>query len=62
MDCAVLFVPWALKDCDGYAAKASGAFSNLMGLQLQSIHLQQNPKAAVENAEAIFIGGGTFPS
>lgn len=59
-DNTVLFVPWALKDWNGYAAKASGAFSNLMGLQLHSIHQHDNPKEAVEQAEAIFIGGGEF--
>ena len=53
----VLFVPFALHDRQAYAAKARDRFAK-MGLQLQSIHEQPDPVAAVEQAEAIFIGGG----
>jgi dipeptidase E len=53
----VLFIPYALLDYDGYAAKACERL-NRMGLQCDSIHRHQDPKIAVQEAEAIFIGGG----
>lgn len=53
----VLFVPYALHDRDGYAAKAAERFQS-MGYGLDAIHLEADPVAAVEAAEAIFIGGG----
>ena len=53
----VLFVPYALHDRDGYAAVARQKFE-AMGLGLDSIHESDAPKEAVENAEAIFVGGG----
>jgi dipeptidase E len=53
----LLFVPWALADRDGYAAKARERFS-AMGFGLDSIHDAEDPVDAVEDAEAIFVGGG----
>lgn len=53
----VLFVPYALYDRDAYAAKARARFES-MGVELDSIHEAPDPVAAVEAAEAIFIGGG----
>jgi dipeptidase E len=53
----VLFVPYALKDRDGYAETARAKFSQL-GYQLESIHRGPDPREAAENAETIFIGGG----
>jgi dipeptidase E len=53
----VLFVPYALKDRDGYAEIARAKFSQ-MGFALESIHRAPDARKAVENAEAIFIGGG----
>lgn len=53
----VLFVPFALFDCDGYAAKAQERFA-AMGYQLNSIHQCEDKQQAIEDAEAIFIGGG----
>jgi len=53
----ILFIPYALLDHEGYAAKASDRLSK-MGLQCESIHRHKNPKEAVQEAEAIFIGGG----
>jgi dipeptidase E len=53
----VLFVPWALADRDGYAAKARERFA-AMGLALDSIHEAPDPVDAVEDAEALFVGGG----
>jgi dipeptidase E len=53
----VLFIPHALKDRDGYAAKARIAFEE-MGFGLDSLHEASDPGRAVEKAEAIFCGGG----
>ena len=53
----VLFVPYALHDRDGYTAVARKRFEAL-GLALDSIHEFENPKEAVENAEAMYVGGG----
>jgi len=54
----VLFVPYALKDRDGYAETARKAYTG-MGFELDSIHDQSlSPKEAVMSAQAIFIGGG----
>jgi len=53
----VLFIPYALKDRDGYAARARGAFAE-MGFELDSIHQAADPRRAVERAFAVFCGGG----
>ncbi len=53
----VLFVPWALRDHDAYATKVRDRFA-AMGREVVSIHAAGNPRRAVEDAEAIFIGGG----
>jgi len=53
----VLFVPFALYDRDAYAATAKERF-NTMGYDLTSIHTTTNPVKAVNNTEAVFIGGG----
>jgi len=53
----VLFVPFALRDRDAYAAKAREAFAE-MGFGLDSLHAAADPRAAVAAAEAVFCGGG----
>lgn len=53
----ILFVPYALQDRDGYAAVARQRFEAL-GVTLDSIHQTEDPRKAVENAEAMFVGGG----
>jgi dipeptidase E len=54
----VLFVPYAIADRAGYAAKARARFET-MGFALDSIHdALGGPAPAVEKAEALFIGGG----
>jgi dipeptidase E len=53
----VLFVPFALYDRDAYSLMARGRF-DAMGYGLDSIHEAPDPRRAVEEAEAIFIGGG----
>lgn len=53
----VLFIPYALHDRDGYASRARERFRT-MGYDLDSIHTISDPVKAVNDAEAIFIGGG----
>lgn len=54
----VLFVPYALHDLDGYAATVRTRFE-AMHFELQSVHdARGGAVRAVEDAEAIFIGGG----
>ncbi len=53
----VLFVPYALHDRDRYAAQAEARFLK-MGCSLESIHQASDPRAAVGDADAIFVGGG----
>jgi len=53
----VLFVPWALKDHDGYVRMlAKRGFA--AGRTIDSIHRAKDPRAAVAGAEAVFVGGG----
>ena len=53
----VLFVPYALFDRDKYAATAQQRFQK-MGYEMSSIHTAENPVEAVNETDAIFIGGG----
>jgi dipeptidase E len=53
----VLFIPYALKDQDAYAAKARETFAEI-GFRLESIHEASDPRRAIERAEAVFCGGG----
>jgi dipeptidase E len=53
----VLFIPHALKDRAGYAAKARAAFEAI-GFGLDSLHEAREPRQAIREAEAIFCGGG----
>ena len=53
----VLFFPWALKDWDGYTAKVRERLGR-MSYAVDSIHEAADPVRAVEDAEAVFVGGG----
>jgi dipeptidase E len=53
----VLFVPFALHDRAQYSAQARARFE-AMGYELNSLHEAADPKTAVDEAEAIFVGGG----
>jgi len=53
----ILFVPYALDELDGYAAAARAGFEPI-GYRLESIHEKPDPRAAVQSAQALFIGGG----
>lgn len=53
----VLFVPFALMDRDAYAAKVRERLAPL-GLAVDSLHAVNDAWAAIEAAEAVFVGGG----
>jgi dipeptidase E len=53
----VLFVPYALHDHDGYTARARHAFTAL-GHELFSVHERNHSPQALDDADAVFIGGG----
>jgi dipeptidase E len=53
----VLFVPHALFDRTGYTAKARARFGR-MGFVLDSADEAGDAREAVQNAEALFVGGG----
>ncbi len=53
----VLFIPFALYDRDKYAATAQQRFAR-MGYELSSIHATTDPKQAIYETDAVFIGGG----
>ena len=53
----VLFVPYALFDRDKYSTTAQQRFEK-MGYSLTSVHTASDPVQAVNETDAIFIGGG----
>jgi dipeptidase E len=53
----VLFFPFALYDRDAYAATARSRF-DAMGYSIESVHQAKNPHRAIEETDAIFVGGG----
>ena len=53
----VLFVPFALHDHEGYAAKARPAFE-AMGHELRSAHEFEHAATALDDHDAVFVGGG----
>jgi dipeptidase E len=53
----VAFVPYALADHDGYAGRVRERFAG-MGYELDPVHAAAEPAAVVEQADAVFIGGG----
>jgi dipeptidase E len=53
----ILFVPYALADYDGYLERIAARRLDA-GLTLEGIHRAREPVQAVEEAAAIYIGGG----
>jgi dipeptidase E len=53
----VLFIPYALYDRDAYSSLARERFK-AMGYELNSVHQSSDARQDVNDAEAIFIGGG----
>ena len=54
---SLVFFPYALADRKGYAERACARFA-AMGFQCRSIEEFATPAAALDEAEAIFVGGG----
>lgn len=54
---SILFVPYALHDLDGYAAKTRERYAK-MGIEVRSIHEFKDAAEGVRTASAIHIGGG----
>src|ERR1044072_6390112 len=52
-----LFLPYALYDRDAYATTARDRFAR-MGHELTSVHTVTDARKAVEETDAVFIGGG----
>ena len=53
----VLFVPYALFDRRAYAARARARFER-MGFALDSVDEDSDARAAMRDAQALFVGGG----
>jgi dipeptidase E len=53
----VLFVPFAIYDCSAHAGRVRKRFKQ-MGYRLDSLHDANDPQTAIQQADAIFIGGG----
>src|SRR5215510_15066286 len=53
----IIFIPFALQDRRRYASKAEERFRS-MGLSFTSVHDISNMPRAIDEADAIFIGGG----
>src|SRR5260370_683589 len=53
----LLFVPYALHDHDAYMQKMLERGLNA-GYELDSIHRHTDPRQAVRDADAIYVGGG----
>ncbi|MCB9882141.1 MAG: dipeptidase PepE [Planctomycetes bacterium] len=53
----IAFVPYALHDLDGYAAKARERFA-AMELELESVHEAPHARKVLERVDGVFIGGG----
>ena len=53
----VTFVPFALRDHEGYAAKVRARFE-MDGMMVRPVPLGPGAREIVEHAQAVFIGGG----
>ena len=53
----VYFAPFALADHDGYTGRVQAALRPL-GVEVVGLHAAADPRAELERAEALFVGGG----
>ena len=53
----ILFFPFALHDRDTYATKAKARFE-AMGYSFEAVHAVSDAREAIEQTDAIFVGGG----
>ncbi len=54
---SLLFIPYASADYSGYETMVKGRFYEF-GITVQSIHTALDPVKAINESEAIFVGGG----
>jgi dipeptidase E len=55
--CRLIFIPYALADRAAYAQKATSRFAD-MGFECQPMDEYSNAAGALDEADAIFVGGG----
>ncbi|HVC30415.1 MAG TPA: dipeptidase PepE [Steroidobacteraceae bacterium] len=53
----VLFAPYALRDHDGYTAGIEAALTPF-GVAVTGLHRASDPRATIESAEVLLVGGG----
>ncbi|KAL3280628.1 hypothetical protein HHI36_003865 [Cryptolaemus montrouzieri] len=53
----VVFIPYALKDYDGYLKKVKNVFTT-WGFNMTGIHESKSPSDTVKSAQSVFVGGG----
>lgn len=53
----LLFIPYAAKDHDEYTRNVASAFKK-HGIDVHGLHKYEDPKKAILDAQAIFVGGG----
>jgi dipeptidase E len=53
----VTFIPWALRDHEGYTAKVRARFE-MDGMMVRPVPLDKSAAGILEHAQAVFIGGG----
>ena len=53
----VLFIPYAASDTDGYAEATREILARL-GVRVAGAHRAASPLAALDQADAVFVGGG----
>jgi len=53
----VLFIPYAASDPDGYA-EATREILGRLGVRVTAAHRAASPLAALDHADAVFVGGG----
>jgi len=53
----LLFIPYAVRDCDAYAKRMMESIQN-QGVEVESIHEKQDPVAAINECKGVFVGGG----
>lgn len=53
----ILFIPYALKDHDGYTRKVAAILED-WGYKVEGIHTKPNQREAIQQAQSIYVGGG----
>lgn len=53
----VVFIPYALKDWDGYSNRVAEKFS-VLGVKVYGIHQLKNPLSVLLETKRVFVGGG----